>query len=347
MKPRERVLKALKHEEPDRVPRFEIWINDDVVTELGCKDLQSAHVKLGLDCIMIPTQTPAGSNYWRDGLDEWGQLWKNGVYVNGSVATEADLERYSPPLNYVDQFFDVNKIEQTKEIFPDYCFIYGSHIGPFTMGYMAMGFERFFHAIRRKPALVHKLLSARADWCIAMCLKAANLGVDAIVLGDDAAHRGGPMISPQMWREYVLPCHRRIVEELNVPVIWHSDGAMESLLPMAIEAGFVGVHGLEPAAGIDLGEVKRRFGEDLVLVGNVDVNVLCGSDIEAVRREVERCMQQGAPRGGYMISSCNSLFGGMNPASIVEMYRYAGEIGLYGSLPLSARQEQESAHGNP
>ena len=333
MKPRERVLKALKHEEPDKVPRFEIWINDDVVAELGNEDLQSAHVRLGLDCIMIPTRIPVGSNYWRNGFDEWGQLWKNGIYVDGAVATEADLERYSPPLEYVDEFFDIDKTKETIGLYPDHYFIYGSHIGPFTMGYMAMGFERFFLAIRQKPALVHKLLKARTDWCIAMCRKAASLGADMVILGDDAGHRGGPMISPQMWREYVLPYHRRIVEQLDAPVIWHSDGAIESLLPIAIDAGFVGVHGLEPAAGIDLGEVKRRFGEDLVLVGNVDVNILCNADLNAVRGEVKRCIEQGAPGGGYMISSCNSLFRGMNPASILEMYRYAGEIGLYENLP--------------
>lgn len=135
-----------------------------------------------------------------------------------------------------------------------------------------------------------------------------------------------------MWREYVLPYHRRIVEQLDAPVIWHSDGAVESLLPTAIDAGFVGVHGLEPAAGIDLGEVKRKFGEDLVLVGNADVNILCSSDLNAVRGEVKRCIEQGAPGGGYMFSSCNSLFSGMNPASIREMYRHAGEIGLYENL---------------
>ena len=162
-----------------------------------------------------------------------------------------------------------------------------------------------------------------------MYRKAISLGVDVAVLGDDAGHNQGPMISPRMWREFILPYHRRIVDELDVPVIWHSDGAIESLLPMAIEAGFVGIHPLEPAAGMDLGKVKREFGRDLVLIGNVDVTVLCNSDLDAVREEVRRCIEQGAAGGGYMISSCSSIFEGMNPASVVEMFRYAGEIGLY------------------
>jgi len=329
MKPRERVLAALRHEEQDKVPRFEVWINDDMVPELGYEDLQSAHVGLGLDSVMMPTRIPARSNYWRDGVDEWGQVWRNGLYVNGVVETEEDLRKHSPPLSYVDEFFDTDKTKKSMKRYPDHCLIYGSHIGPFTMAYMAMGFSRFFVAIHERPLFVRELLEARTEWCIAVCRKATSLGAELIVLGDDAGHRGGPMISPKTWREIVLPYHRSIVDELDVPVIWHSDGAIESLLPMAVEAGFLGVHGLEPAAGIDLGRVKRAFGRDLVLVGNVDVAVLCGSDLNAVRTEVTRCIEQGAPGGGYMLSTCNSIFKGMNPASIAEMYSYAEKVGAH------------------
>ena len=53
MKPRQCVFKALEHKQPDRISLFEIWIEDDMVAELGQKDLQSTYVNLGLDCIMI------------------------------------------------------------------------------------------------------------------------------------------------------------------------------------------------------------------------------------------------------------------------------------------------------
>lgn len=83
MKPRERVFTALEHQEPDRVPRFEIWIDDDMVNALGQSDVQSAHVNLGLDCVMILSRYPPGSNAWKDGVDEWGRVWKNGFYADG------------------------------------------------------------------------------------------------------------------------------------------------------------------------------------------------------------------------------------------------------------------------
>jgi uroporphyrinogen decarboxylase len=330
MKPRERVLTALEHREPDRVPLFEVWLdNDDLVAEVGGGDLQRTYVELGLDCVPICYQTPPGSNAWSEGVDEWGRVWQKGWYAGGVVETEADLERYSPPMQYIDDHFDAQRTDEAREKYPDHCFFFGSHVGPFTAAYMAMGMETFFPALHRNPGFVHSLLENRTEYCIATLRMATDLGAEVLVLGEDAAYNGGPMISPEMWREFVLPHHKRIVDQSQVPVLWHSDGDITRLLPLAVEAGFVGMHSLEPDAGVDLAQVKRDFGERLVLVGNVEASVLCDSDLEAVRAEVRRCMSQGAPGGGFLFSTCSSVFAGMNLEAVQEMYRYAAEIGAY------------------
>jgi uroporphyrinogen decarboxylase len=328
LKPRERVLAALRHQVPDRVPRFEIWI-DALLEELGQDDPVGAYVNLGQDCVMMPTINPPESNAWRDGVDEWGRVWRNGMFTDGVVDTAADLKKYSPPLDYVEQFYDSDRIGAVRAAHPDHCLIFGTHIGPFTAAYMAMGFERFFVRLVDNPAFVRQLLEARTEWCIAMYQNAVSLGAEVVILGDDAASQSGPMISPSMWRKMILPYHRQIVDALDVPVIWHSDGDTELLLPMAIEAGFVGVHGVDAVAGMDLGKIKQEYGQDLVLIGNVDVRVLFGADLEAVRAEADRCIAQGAPGGGYMLASCNSICEGMNPAAVAEMFRYQEEVGVY------------------
>ena len=328
MKPRDRVLKALLHEQPDRVPRFEIWI-DALFDRLGVRDPPAAYAHLGQDCVLMPTRTPPQSNAWRDGVDEWGRVWRNGMFAGGVVDSAADLARYSPPLEYVERLYDVHRIRAVREAYPDHCLIFGTHIGPFTAGYMAMGLERFFARLLCDTAFVCRLLEARTDWCIAMYRHAVSLGAEVLVLGDDAGHNGGPLISPRLWRDLILPLHRRIVDALPVPVIWHSDGDIKALLPMAVEAGYVGVHGLDPRAGMDLARIKRTYGKDLVLVGNVALDVLFGSDLGAVRREVDRCIDEGAPGGGYMLASCNSICEGMNPLAVAEFFRYQRQVGLY------------------
>lgn len=333
MTSRQRVFAALAHQEPDRIPRFEIWI-DALLDELcppgmaGAEtSLRSAHTAAfqGQDCVMLPSRRPPGSNAWETGVDEWGRVWRDGMYVNGVVDTDENLARYSPPLSYAQELFDAQAVNAVGQAFPDHCLIFGTHIGPFMATYLAMGFERFFYTLFDDPGFVQRMMDARTDWAIAQFQRAVSLGAEVIVVGDDAAHREGPMISPRMWRELVLPCHRRLVEALDVPVIWHSDGDVRSLLPMAVEAGFAGFHGLEPPAGIDLAAVKASLGRDLVLIGNVDVGVLCGSNLDAVRREVDRCLNQGGPTG-YMLATCNSIFAGMNPAAVLELFRYQARV---------------------
>jgi uroporphyrinogen decarboxylase len=209
--------------------------------------------------------------------------------------------------------------------------MFGTHIGPFTAGYMAMGFEPFFSSLMDHPALIEELLEARTAWCIALYQQAIKHGAEVLILADDAGGKSGPMISPRLWRRLVLPFHRRIVEALNaVPVLWHSDGNIEPLLGMAIEAGFTGIHGLDPLAGIDLAHIKREYGKDLIVVGNVDNRVLFAPHLPAVRAEVDRCLREGASNGGasgsgYMLATCNSICEGMHPAAVRELFRYEQE----------------------
>lgn len=324
MNSRERFFAALNHQPSDRVARCEIWI-DGLYSELGVSDPYNAYIELGQDGVLMPSQSPPESNAWKDGVDEWGRVWKNGFYLDGALETRTDLKRFNPPASYAKRLFDPGKIEMIRSRFPEHCLFFGTHIGPFMNAYMAMGLERFCLRLGDDAAFVHELLEARTEWCLAVFRRAVELGAEVIVMGDDAAHHGGPMISTRMWREFVLPCHRRIVKSLTVPVIWHSDGNITKLLPMAVEAGFSGVHGLEPWS-MALSAVRADYGDKLTLVGNADVRLLCGTDLAAVRAEVRRCLEQGGTQG-YIFSSCNSIFPGMNPDSVREFFRYQAEFG--------------------
>ena len=323
MNPRERIFAALTHQIPDRTPRFEVWI-DALHKELGTSDPSSAYAELGQDAVLMPSQSPAESNAWKTGVDEWGRIWKNGMYASGALDTLADLRRFSPPSSYCEGFFEPGKVEKIRAKYPDHCLFFGTHIGPFMNSYMAMGLDRFCLRISEDRSFIHALMEERTDWCLAVFSRAVSLGAEIIVMGDDAAHHAGPMISPKMWRELVLPYHRRIVETLPVPVIWHSDGNITRLLPMAVEAGFAGIHGLEPWS-MSLSATKSVFGEQLVLMGNADVRQLCEPDLAAVRAEVRRCFREGG-ESGYMFSSCNSIFPGMNPAAVKEFFRLLPEL---------------------
>lgn len=320
MNARERVHAVLERQTPDRIPRFEVWI-DGLFDELGVTDPYRAYAELGQDAILMPSQTPPTSNAWKDGIDEFGRVWKQGMYVTGALQTPADLATFTPPLTDAERFFDATRVAQLCADYPEHAIFFGTHIGPFMGAYMAMGMEGMFLTYQEDQPFVHAVMETRLAWALAIFQQAVALGAEVIIMGDDAAHRGGPLISPAMWRELVLPYHQRLVRALSVPVIWHSDGRLDKLLPFAVEAGFAGVHGLEPQAGNDLAGIKRQYGDQLILMGNVDISLFFTADLAAVRADVRRSYDQGGA-SGYMLSSCNSIYPGMNPAAVCEFFRY-------------------------
>jgi hypothetical protein len=310
----QRVKAVLEGREPDRVPLFEVWI-DALYEDLGISNPLLAHPQLGQDVILLPSSAPPTSRAWKDGVDEFGRIWSKGFYRDGALKNTADLKWFSPPAGYAREFFSDQAVSLVKEGYSDHFPFFGTHIGPFMSTYMAMGMETMFCSLYEDLAFVEAVMETRTEWCLAIFKEAIRLGAELIVMGDDAAHRGGPLIPPAIWEKIVLPCHRHIVDQLPVPVIWHSDGRMDKLLPFAVRAGFVGIHGLEPPAGNNLAAIRQQYGQKLVLMGNVDVNLLCGEDQGAVSRDIDRCLEQG---GGsmFMLSTSNSIFTGMNPKTV-------------------------------
>jgi uroporphyrinogen decarboxylase len=327
----ERVLTTFQFKEPDCVPLFEAWIETEILNTLSGGDPYKARERLKLDCYPISVGHPKTTNAWRTGIDEWGRKFKDGWYIGGVIDTFEKIEKFSPPTEYANAWFPEKITKQAKKKYAETnALYYATHDVCVGLSYMSMGLENFFVALYKNPELVNALLERSTEWTIAMIEQANNYEVNFIMIGDDLAFTNGPMISPKMFRELILPFYKRIVKSSKSPLIWHSDGAIEPLIPMIIEAGFAGIHSLEPNAHLDLSLIKKEYGNKLVLAGNLDVtNVLTQSDLEIVRNDVKRCIRQGAPGGGYLFSSSNSLFKGMVTNSIIEAYNFAKKVGCY------------------
>jgi uroporphyrinogen decarboxylase len=326
---KERVLLTFEHQEPDYVPLFEAWIESEIL-ELFNGNPYTTRIQLGMDCLPLGSH-PSNTNAYKNGIDEWGRIFKNGQYSGGLVKNHKDLERYTPSLSHAADWFPNEKVKSVKKEYgQNYALYYAWHDCSLGLSYLSMGMENFFLACYNDIDLVKAVIERSTLWTIALVEEAIDNGVDFIVLGDDAADNNRPMISPKMFQELIIPEYKKITKHHTVPIFWHSDGNIESLLPFIIEAGFSGVHSLEPKAGIDLHKVKQRFGRKLVLAGNVDTTfILCQDNLALVRKEVKRTIQHGAPGGGFLFSSSNSLYPGHNFHAINEMYRYAREIGKY------------------
>jgi uroporphyrinogen decarboxylase len=274
-------------------------------------------------------QTSGGTFGGWDGIDEFGRLWTRGSYKGGVVKTEEDIERYVPEL-MLEIRMNPEKTRAVVRKRPDKAFCLASHTGPFGLTLESIGFEDFFYMFMDNRAFIERLLWARTKWFAEIAACAAELGADLILMGDDVAFKGHTYISPADFDQLVVSCYRHITERAGIPVIWHSDGYITPLLDTAIKAGMAGVHSLEPRAGVDLAEVKKDYGDRLILAGNVDSGEALGSpDPGPVRKEVERCMSQAKEGGRYILSDSNSIHAGCDPSAVKEMYRYAREMGGY------------------
>jgi uroporphyrinogen decarboxylase len=134
------------------------------------------------------------------------------------------------------------------------------------------------------------------------------------------AYRTGPLISPAMVRRYMLPRYARVVSvlrERGVPFIGlDSDGRIDSLIPVWLEAGLNFLYPFEAQAGMDVVEVRKKYGRDLRIWGGVDKRALARGRC-AIDAELERLAPLIA-EGGYIPHTDHSI----PPDVSFDSYRY-------------------------
>ena len=138
-----------------------------------------------------------------------------------------------------------------------------------------MGLEGLLYALYDDPAFVEEMMDACLEFAIELADRVLDdLEVEAYVLWEDMGYRNGPLISPAMFRRFMLPRYRKLTEFVRsrgVDVILvDSDGDVRSLIPLWLEGGVDGVLPCEVQAGMDVAALRREYGRDLLLLGGVD-----------------------------------------------------------------------------
>lgn len=340
MNGRERILTALRRGQPDRVPTFELSIDAKVADRLvPGGDLFAVTEALDLDAV-------CSAPFYRAEMvdeiryrDEWGTIWQLSdetidAPLDGPIHSTEDLARFQPP-DPMDEV-RLGKLPEAVRRFKGRRAIAWNQREAFMTTALLSGLERFLMMMYDDPDLVHRMVDTVVEVHVTLVRRAVRAGADVVVLGDDYAWRTGPMMSPAKFREFFLPGIKRVVQaahEEGALCFKHCDGNIWALMDGFVEAGFDGVHPFEPGAGMDLGEAKRRYGDELCLLGNVDCGyTLSEAPVEDVVADVKRCLRDAAPGGGYVLMSSNSLHSSVKP----ENYRaMVGAVREYGSYPLN------------
>jgi uroporphyrinogen decarboxylase len=196
-----------------------------------------------------------------------------------------------------------------------------------------LGFENLLMSLIDNPSLVGDLVEMSVDYNSKLAVRAIAEGADVIFSGDDIADNRGPFFNPKLYKEIFLPGLKRIVgkvKENGGYYIKHTDGNVLPLIEYFIETGIDCLDPIERPAGMDIGEIKKRYGDRLALKGNIDCRyTLPAGTSEEVVEEVKHCIRNAAPGGGHILSSSNSIHSGVNPKNYETMIWALKEYGRY------------------
>jgi uroporphyrinogen decarboxylase len=225
----------------------------------------------------------------------------------GAITDWQSFEKYRFPRR---EDFDYRNFEKVRRFLPDGLGVIGQYGDIFTMVWELMGFEQFSLALYDNPELVAKLFDTIGDLVLSMFEYFAQSDVvDVLWYSDDIAYTSGPMLSPQIFRRYFFPWLKKIgdlARQSNKPLIYHSDGRLDTMMEDIIASGVDAIHPLEPKA-MEIAETKARWGDRLCLIGHVDVDLLARGTSEQIRAQCRKNIEEAAYNGGYCLGSGNSI----------------------------------------
>ncbi len=158
-------------------------------------------------------------------------------------------------------------------------------------------------------------------------LNAVGPYIDIILFGDDLGGQGGPLISPQMYREFYKPFHHKLwhrAKELaDVKVMLHCCGGVRELLPDLIDAGLEVINPVQfNCAGMEVRELKQEFSKDLTFWGGgCDTqSILPEGTANEVREHVRHQVNILGPDGGFVFQQVHNILANVPPKNITAMF---------------------------
>lgn len=349
MTPRQRVLTALRHEEPDRVPLFYRdvpEVNDRLLRDLSLPDRDALLGYLDIDFRWV------GPRYVGPDLEDeptghvhdiWGVEYEyipmdgGGRYLHAvchplvDVTDPAVLDDYPwPRLDW----FDFTTLPGQVARYDNYAIMTApgdASPGVLTTMQSLLGEERAWTDMIVNPtffrALADRILAFEMPFIDAL-FTAAGGRIDFFRIGDDYGTQQGLLVGPALWRAFLRPgleAMAAVARRHGAFYYHHSCGSVRELIPSLIDLGVdvldpvqVGARGMVPA------ELKREFGHRLSFSGGVDEQQLLnhGSPDE-VRAGVRSLLDDMGHGGGFFLGPTHNLQCDIPTENVVAMYESA------------------------
>ena len=230
----------------------------------------------------------------------------------------------------------IETIESTYSEFP----LYGSLTEAYETLWRIVGSENALLWIAQYPDEVGDFVKRINEFCAEFAqaqLNAADGKLDGMIIWGDVAYNNGMLFSPDYWRKYFKPGLRSIIEVCHgygIPVIYHGCGNVYEIFEDIIEIEADAINPLQVAAGMDVVELRQKYGHRIAFSGNMGVIEWAGQDYHELKKTILRKLN-AAKGGGYIFQSDNAV-----PDTVsVERYEFAYNlVREFGRYPLELGQ---------
>ncbi len=176
--------------------------------------------------------------------------------------------------------------------------------GPFWQLREWCGFENLCMLFADQPEFVQEMIDFWKDFVSRTLARIfERVKLDRVRISEDMAYKAHSMISPAMVRKFILPSYRQWISEIrnagSTLVDIDSDGYIEELIPLWIEAGINACEPIEVAAGNDIAAFRKRFGKRMAYIGGIDKRAIAAGGA-ALENEVMRVVPPLLEQGGFI-----------------------------------------------
>lgn len=234
---------------------------------------------------------------------------------------------------------DVSAIREQAATFDRRCAILGGDWSPFWHDLIdLLSMETMYLKMYDQPELIDAMLAHIVDYYAAVSRRtfdAAGDLIDVYFIGNDFGSQRGPLLSEGMFRRFVLPHLKRLVDlghAYGLKVMLHCCGAFAELIPSLIEIGMDGLHALQPCcASMEPRRLKQEFGHKILLSGAIDSHhVLIEGTADQVREKTRETLQIMMPGGGYVAGASHDWILPETPLeNVLAMFDAIGQFGAY------------------
>ncbi len=278
------------------------------------------YVYLGLQEVRIPIPM----NATEDNADlKRNQGRSFADYSTGVIKTWEDFESFPWPDPRLPKA-TVDLEYWQKHLPDDMCIIGGKYpeISQDLLG--LMGYENLRIALYEQRDLVKAVSERLLDICRIWLERLLQFDrVKLIWAWDDMGFKTGPFLSPKDMREFILNGHRQLAEiahEAGHPYLLHSCGNLSVLMDDLInDVKIDAKHSFEDTIE-DVREVKHTYGQEIALLGGIDVDFLCRSDPDTIRQRVRQTLDVCQTGGEYCLGTGNSV------ANYIPMENYLAMV---------------------